>query len=78
MHKKIFSGQPYWVGSRDGKSLAVIIPAKIVKEEKIDASTIFRIQSKENILILERMPPIEENLKSVDIVRPSQQINSKS
>jgi hypothetical protein len=33
--------QPYFVGSKEAKSLALIIPARVRKEANLDASTIF-------------------------------------
>jgi hypothetical protein len=77
MNKLIFVAQPYWVGNREGKSLAVIIPSPIVKESKIDPTTIFRIHSNIDQLILERIPSIDKKLESVDVMEPNQQTNSK-
>jgi hypothetical protein len=39
--KKIYAVQPYQVGTRHNKSLAVIIPSKLAKEYGVDTSTIF-------------------------------------
>jgi antitoxin component of MazEF toxin-antitoxin module len=36
--------QPYWVGTKDRKSLALIIPSQIAKEQNLDASTIFTLR----------------------------------
>jgi hypothetical protein len=36
--------QPYQVGSKNKRSLVVLIPAEIVKEYNIDTSTIFAVQ----------------------------------
>jgi antitoxin component of MazEF toxin-antitoxin module len=45
MHSKsVYALQPYEVGSNKGKSLAIIIPAKIAKECNVNPSTIFAIQ----------------------------------
>jgi antitoxin component of MazEF toxin-antitoxin module len=45
--------QPYWVGTKDRKSLALIIPAQIAKEQNLTASTIFalRIDDKKKIIL---------------------------
>jgi antitoxin component of MazEF toxin-antitoxin module len=45
--------QPYWVGTKDRKSLALIIPAQIAKEQNLNASTIFalRIDDKKKIIL---------------------------
>jgi hypothetical protein len=60
MIEKVFSIQPYKVGTRNGKSLALIIPAKIVKEQKINTSTVFLIKPEEKRIILERINLSEE------------------
>jgi len=36
--------QPYWVGTKERKSLALIIPSQIAKEQNLDASTIFALR----------------------------------
>ncbi|HEX5186959.1 MAG TPA: hypothetical protein VFV86_08725 [Nitrososphaeraceae archaeon] len=46
--KNIHLVQPYKVGTKTKKSLAMIIPSKIVKSHKIEPSTIFIIRSDEN------------------------------
>ena len=56
--------QPYFVGSKEAKSLALIIPARIRKETNIDASTIFMlsIDEKTKRITLQRMnDTIEKN-----------------
>jgi hypothetical protein len=42
--KSFYALQPYQVGSKDRKSLAVIIPAKVTKQYNIDKSTVFALQ----------------------------------
>ena len=42
--KEIFIIQPYLVGSKRAKSLAVIIPAQIAKECNINTSTAFSLR----------------------------------
>jgi antitoxin component of MazEF toxin-antitoxin module len=42
--KSSYALQPYYIGSKDGKSLALIIPAKVAKRYDVDASTIFTLQ----------------------------------
>lgn len=44
LNKSIYAIQPYEVGHKDRKSLAIIIPARIAKEYNINSSTIFTIQ----------------------------------
>jgi hypothetical protein len=36
--------QPYRVGSKNGKSLALIIPARVAKECDISSSTVFSVR----------------------------------
>lgn len=42
--KTIYAIQPYEVGTKYRKSLAIVIPARIVKECKFSTSTVFAIQ----------------------------------
>jgi antitoxin component of MazEF toxin-antitoxin module len=42
--KNIYVVQPYQVGNKDRKSLAIIIPAQIAKEYNFDTSTIFALK----------------------------------
>ena len=42
--KSLWTLQPYQVGSKDRKSLAIIIPAQVTKQYNIDKSTIFALQ----------------------------------
>jgi hypothetical protein len=46
MLSKVYAVQPYEVGpkNRDRKSLALVIPSKIVEECNVNTSTIFTIQ----------------------------------
>jgi antitoxin component of MazEF toxin-antitoxin module len=46
--KILYTVQPYRVGSKNGKSLAIVIPANIVKKFSIDTSTIFAMKVDEN------------------------------
>jgi hypothetical protein len=41
--KKSYVMQPYQVGGKDYKSLALIIPSKVVQAFEIDISTIFQM-----------------------------------
>jgi hypothetical protein len=41
LSKKIYAVQPYQVGHKDKKSLALIIPSKLAKEYGVNTSTIF-------------------------------------
>jgi hypothetical protein len=43
--KAVYATQPYLVGSKDRKSLAIIIPARIAKDYHVDTSTIFAVRA---------------------------------
>lgn len=43
MVKNLYVVQPYEVGTKERKSLAIIIPAKITREYHIDTSTILAL-----------------------------------
>lgn len=42
--KSVYALQPYQVGSKNGKSLVLVIPAKVAKKYNIDTSTIFALK----------------------------------
>jgi antitoxin component of MazEF toxin-antitoxin module len=46
--KSLYAIQPYEVGSKDGKSLALIIPAKVAKQCNVDTSTVFTLRVDED------------------------------
>jgi hypothetical protein len=43
--KNIYAIQPYYVGSKNGKSLAIVIPSKVAKKYNLDPSTIFSLKT---------------------------------
>jgi len=45
--KYVYAIQPWKVGSKNGKTLVVSIPANIIKAYKIDTSTIFFLRAEE-------------------------------
>jgi hypothetical protein len=45
LSKITYAVQPYQVGHKDRKSLAIIIPAKIARECEVNTSTIFAIHT---------------------------------
>jgi hypothetical protein len=45
--KSVYILQPYEVGSKKAKSLAMIIPAKVVKKYNISTSTAFALRADE-------------------------------
>ena len=67
--KDVYIVQPYKVGTKTNTSLAMVIPSKIVKSQKIDPSTIFviRTEETERKIILERIdiPSLRERVVSV-------------
>lgn len=42
--KQVYVLQPYQVGSKDGKSLALIIPAKVARQCSVNTSTVFTLR----------------------------------
>ena len=46
--KALYALQPYHVGSKDRKSLALIIPAKVAKRYNVDTSTVFTLTVDDN------------------------------
>lgn len=46
--KSLYALQPYYIGSKYGKSLALIILAKVARRYNIDASTVFTLQVDED------------------------------
>lgn len=57
IEKDVYIVQPYKVGTKTKQSLAMVIPANIVKSHKLDPSTIFviRTEESEKKIILERI-----------------------
>jgi len=45
--RNVYALQPYYVGSKNGKSLAIVIPAKVAIKYRIDCSTIFTLKADE-------------------------------
>lgn len=64
LSKYIYAVQPYQVGSRERKSLALIIPARITKECSINPSTIFSIQvdPSKKIITLQMITPQHDDV----------------
>lgn len=46
--KTLYALQPYHVGAKDRKSLALIIPAKVAKRYNVDTSTVFTLRIDED------------------------------
>ena len=66
MNKKIFSTSPYKVGTKRSTSLALVIPAQIVREQKIDPSTIFIVKTETNRIILEQINFPQQKIITAD------------
>ena len=60
--KDVYAVQPYRVGSKNGRSLAIVIPAKVAKKYNIDVSTIFALKADEmtNTVILQTLHSLSE------------------
>ncbi len=65
--KSVYVLQPYEVGSKKAKSLALIIPAKVAKKYSIDTSTVFAVQTNPstNTITLQQTdnPMVKQNLE---------------
>jgi antitoxin component of MazEF toxin-antitoxin module len=59
--REIFIVQPYLVGSKKSKSLALIIPAEVVKQYQIDTSTAFALKAnaETNLITLQQTKYLE-------------------
>ena len=74
--------QPYRVGTKKGKSLAMIIPARFARLNHIDTSTIFILKyesSKTGNIFLQRISPIEDRklmIPADESFEASQQVSS--
>ena len=60
-YKSVYVIQPYEVGTRKRKSLAMIIPAKYARDNQIDRSTVFVIKNNEEngSIIFHRIKSVE-------------------
>jgi antitoxin component of MazEF toxin-antitoxin module len=66
VYKNTYVIQPYEVGSKPKKSLAIVIPANVAKELRLDKSTIFALRINDDMdeIVLQNLDGmIEENLK---------------
>jgi antitoxin component of MazEF toxin-antitoxin module len=64
--KSQYALQPYQVGSKDRKSLAVIIPVEVTKHYNIDKSTVFTLQVDDDKkrLMLQMIDKIKDELST--------------
>ena len=65
MNRKVFSTSPYRAGGA-GTTMVMVIPAQIVKDQKIDNSTIFLVKPEGKRIILEIVSFSEEKKGSAD------------
>lgn len=65
--KSTYILQPYKVGSKQGESLAVIIPAKLRKEVDITVSTVLmlKVDEKTKRITLQKVDELIENYDNV-------------
>jgi hypothetical protein len=49
--------QPYWVGAKEKKSLALIIPAHVIKQQGLDSSTVFASTANSTKIVLKVIYP---------------------
>jgi antitoxin component of MazEF toxin-antitoxin module len=71
--KSIYVLQPYHVGSRNGKSLAMVIPAEVAKACNIDISTAFalRVDRSRKHITLESINEINERKEDKSEIIPA-------
>jgi hypothetical protein len=65
--KEVYIIQPYLVGSKHAKSLALIIPSQVAKQYNISTETAFALRTKSHarqltLLMLEEMVQSRENM----------------
>jgi hypothetical protein len=67
--RNVYVVQPYEVGTKNKKSLAIIIPSKLAKENHISQSTIFTLKMSKN--------PVTMTLQTLnDIIEQSKNISA--
>jgi hypothetical protein len=61
--RNVYAIQPYQVGTKDRKSLAIIIPAEITREYNIDSSTVLvlRVNQKTRRITLQTINAVEKD-----------------
>jgi hypothetical protein len=57
--KHFYAVQPYHVGSKDGKSLAIVIPANLAKKYDINTDTVFAAKGddRKRVVTLQTLKP---------------------
>jgi hypothetical protein len=70
--RKVYVVRPYRVGSKNAMSTAVVIPRTVVKDYKIDASTVVILKTNSNkrrmtLETFDAMQATSENVKSIGV-----------
>jgi hypothetical protein len=82
--KSVYALQPYQVGSKQSKSLALVIPSKVAKEYHIDISTVFALRTdwKTKKITLESIKGLDEQKNMIpteeSFQASSQQVSSEA
>jgi len=73
--KELYAIQPYQVGSKNAKSLALIIPAKVTREYNINTSTVFALRTDKDTkrIRLRNMDETIQECKGDIVVTPAGQ-----
>lgn len=63
MLKSVYALQPYHVGSKKGKSLAIVLPFALVRKYSFNESTVFILRTNEykNLITLESINGFKKN-----------------
>jgi hypothetical protein len=80
MSKSVYALQPYYVGSKRGKSLAIVLPVHLVRKYSLNESTIFLVRSDEskNIITLESMYDLKNNSEVLREKRSLYKVENKT
>jgi heterodisulfide reductase subunit A-like polyferredoxin len=72
IRKDVYVVQPYEVGTKDRKSLAIIIPAEVAREYKINPSAVLvlKINQQTNGITLCVLSTVDEDKKNSNITVP--------
>ena len=73
VNKTLFSTSPYRTGAAGSNTMVIVIPAKIVKDQKIDTSTIFLVKPEGNRIILEKVSFSEKKVSADESLEASSQ-----
>jgi hypothetical protein len=65
--RSVYVVQPYWVGKKDKKSLGLIIPAQVAREQHFNASTVFALRIVGTKIVLQVISPETKDEEIVTI-----------